>query len=118
MEAREEMVSTMKSAGCPARSMAWRTSSTRLVTPVEVSLWTMQTALMAWPVSSARRASTAPGSTPWRQSPGRKSTSRASRSARRRHRVAKWPVSAISTRSPGDSVLTRAASQAPVPEAG
>ena len=32
--------------------------------------------------------------------------------------VAKWPVSAISTRSPGESVLTRAASQAPVPEAG
>ena len=31
---------------------------------------------------------------------------------------AKWPVSAISTRSPGDSVLTSAASQAPVPDAG
>ena len=34
------------------------------------------------------------------------------------HSVAKWPVSNISTRSPGDSVLTSAASQAPVPEAG
>ena len=35
-----------------------------------------------------------------------------------RHSVAKWPVSNISTLSPGDSVLTIAASQAPVPEDG
>ena len=35
-----------------------------------------------------------------------------------RQSVAKWPVSAISTLSPGDSVLTIAASQAPVPEDG
>ena len=34
------------------------------------------------------------------------------------HRVANQPVSNISTRSPGESVLTSAASQAPVPEAG
>ena len=34
------------------------------------------------------------------------------------HSVANWPVSNISTLSPGDSVLTSAASQAPVPEAG
>ena len=34
------------------------------------------------------------------------------------HRLAKWPVSYMSTRSPGDSVLTSAASHAPVPEAG
>ena len=33
-----------------------------------------------------------------------------------RHRVAKWPVSTIRTLSPGDSVLTIAASQAPVPD--
>ena len=33
------------------------------------------------------------------------------------HSVANWPVSTISTRSPGDSVLTSAASQAPVPVA-
>ena len=35
-----------------------------------------------------------------------------------RHSVAKWPVSTISTLSPGDSVLTIAASQAPVPDEG
>ena len=34
------------------------------------------------------------------------------------HSVAKWPVSTISTLSPGDSVLTIAASHAPVPEDG
>ena len=35
-----------------------------------------------------------------------------------RHSVAKWPVSNASTRSPGESVFTSAASQAPVPEDG
>ena len=34
------------------------------------------------------------------------------------HSAAKWPVSYISTWSPGLSVLDSAASQAPVPEAG
>ena len=33
-------------------------------------------------------------------------------------RLAKCPVSTIRTGSPGESVLTSAASQAPVPEAG
>ena len=35
-----------------------------------------------------------------------------------RHRLAKWPVSNIKTRSPGDKVLASAASHAPVPEDG
>ena len=34
------------------------------------------------------------------------------------HSTANQPVRAISTASPGDSVLTSAASHAPVPEAG
>jgi hypothetical protein len=34
------------------------------------------------------------------------------------HSVAKWPVSTINTLSPDDSVLTIAASQAPVPDDG
>jgi len=38
MEASEEMVSTMSSAGCRAASMARRTSATGDVHPVEVSL--------------------------------------------------------------------------------
>ena len=76
------------------------------------------TALMACAVSCASFASIAAGSAPWRQSPGMKSTSMPQRAAICRHSVAKWPVSTISTLSPGDSVLTIAASQAPVPEEG
>jgi hypothetical protein len=74
---------------------------TRLVAPVEVSLCTTITALIACEVSCARRASIAAGSAPWRQSPGMKSTSMPQRAAICRHRVAKWPVSTISTLSPG-----------------
>ncbi len=89
----------------------------RDVTPVDVSLWTASTALIVCARSSASFASTRAGSTPLRQSPGTKSTTRPSRSAIARHSVAKWPVSNISTRSPGESVLTSAASHAPVPDA-
>ncbi len=60
----------------------------------------------------------AAGSAGWRQSPGMQSTTTPSRSASLRQVFEKWPVSAISTVSPGDRVLTKAASQAPVPEDG
>ena len=81
-------------------------------------MWTTITALMARAVSCASRASIAAGSAPWRQSPGMNSTSMPQRAAMFRHSVAKWPVSTISTLSPGDSVLTIAASHAPVPDEG
>ena len=64
-----------------------------------------------------RRSSTACGSTPWRQSPSTNSGTRSRRRARFCHKVANWPVSYIKTWSPGDSVFTNAASQAPVPDA-
>jgi len=89
-----------------------------MVAPVEVSLCTTMTALMARALSPVSLASITPGSAPRRQSPGTKSTSMPKRPAIWRHRVAKWPVSTISTLSPGDSVLTIAASQAPVPDEG
>ena len=108
----------MKSPGWPAWSIARRTSAIREVTPVEVSLWTTAIALMRRARSSASAAPTRSGSTPWRQSPGSSSTSSPRRRAISHHRLAKCPVSAISTRSPCESVLTSAASQAPVPEAG
>ncbi len=41
-------MSTSSNAGCLAASMARRTPAMSLATPVEVSLWTMQTALMVW----------------------------------------------------------------------
>ena len=98
--------------------MAARISGIRLVTPVDVSLCTTQTAAISCPVSAASRSATCAGSTPCRQSPGTMSTSSPRVRAISCHSVAKWPVSKQSTRSPGLSVLTSAASQAPVPEAG
>ena len=109
-------MSTSSSASEPAASIAARTSATRLVTPVDVSLWTTITARTPW--SARRTASARSGSAPWRQSPGIQTTSRPRRSAIARHSVAKCPVSNASTLSPGDSVLTSAASHAPVPEDG
>src|SRR5438270_313920 len=55
--------------------MARRTSPTREVTPVEVSLCTTHTALMRLSGSARRRLSIASGSAPWRQSVGSNSTS-------------------------------------------
>jgi hypothetical protein len=51
------------------------------------------------------------------QSPGMNSGFSPSFSAITFHSVANWPVSTINTRSPGESVLTSAASHAPVPVA-
>ena len=112
------MTSTSRSASWPVESIAARMSGIRLVTPVEVSLWTTMTARMSRFVSAARISAARSGSAPWRQSPSTHWTSSPRRSAIARHNVAKWPVSNASTRSPGDSVLTSAASHAPVPEAG
>jgi hypothetical protein len=86
----------------------------RLVTPVEVSLCTTITARTSSSSASAIRS----GSAPWRQSPSSQTTFRPSRSAISRQSVAKCPVSNAITLSPGESVLTIAASQAPVPDAG
>jgi hypothetical protein len=101
-----------------AASIALRTSSIREVAPVEVSLCTTHTALMAWPLSSRRRASIAAASAPLRQSEPMNSGSRPSLTAMIFHSVAKCPVSYISTLSPGERVLSRAASHAPVPDEG
>ncbi len=114
----EEIVSARSRAGWRAASIAARIRASGSVMPVEVSLWTAQTARIACPRSSRSRASSAAAGTPLRQSPGTNSTSRRSRVASSRQSVAKCPVSNISTRSPGDSALTSAASQAPVPDAG
>jgi len=112
------MVSTISSAGCPAASIAARTSSMRLVQPVEVSLCTTHTALIRWSRSCASAAPMAATSAPRRQSVSMNIASRPSFSAMSFHRVANQPVRHIRTVSPGDSVLVSAASHAPVPEAG
>src|ERR1700688_1175502 len=113
-----EMVSTISSAGCFVRSMALRTSSGGVKQPVDVSLCTTTPALILCWRSAASRASICSTSAPRRQSPGRKSTSSLNLSAMPCHSTANWPVSAISTLSPGNSVLTIAASHAPVPDDG
>ena len=79
---------------------------------------TTHTALMAWPLSSRSRASMAPASAPLRQSEAMNSGCSPSLTAMVFHSVAKCPVSYISTLSPGDSVLSSAASHAPVPDEG
>src|ERR1700712_4292784 len=117
-EPRPEMLSTISSAGCLTRSRILRTSCGCVTQPVEVSLCTTHTALILCALSAESRASICSRSAPWRQSPGRKSTSILNFSAMPRHSTANCPVSAISTLSPGCSVLTSAASQAPVPDDG
>ena len=112
------MVSTSSSAGWPAASIACRTAAMREVAPVLVSLCTTQTALMACALSARSAASIAATSAPRRQSVSISSGCRPSLPASSCQRCANQPVSHISTRSPGDSVLASAASQAPVPEAG
>jgi len=112
------MVSTISSAGWLLRSSALRTSSGGVRQPVEVSLCTTITALIACALSAARCCAMAPMSAPRRQSPGMKSISSLNFSAMPRHSTANWPVSAINTLSPGCRVLTIAASQAPVPDDG
>ncbi len=118
MAASEETASTISSAGCRLASIALRISSTHVRAPVEVSLWTTHTALMSWPLSFLRRASTALASAPECQSVGSTSGFSPSFAAMLRHSTANCPVSTTRMRSPGDSVLTRLASQAPVPEEG
>ena len=63
VEASEEMVSTISSAGWPAASIALRIAGRSLTTPVAVSIWTTKMALIVCLVSILRRASTAEGST-------------------------------------------------------
>src|ERR1700688_498389 len=117
-EPRPELVSTINSAGCFARSMALRTSSGYVTQPVDVSLCTTITALIWCWRSAASRASICSTSAPCRQSPARKSISSLNWSAMPRHNTPNWRVSAISTLSPGDSVFTIAPSHAPAPDEG
>ena len=68
------MVSTSSRAGCPALSIAARISGIWLAHPVEVSFCTTVTALIWCPGSAASFSWTCAAWTPWRQSPGTRST--------------------------------------------
>ena len=118
IEARDETVSTSSRAGCSHASSAARTAATSDVTPVEVSLCTTRTARSSCAVSAARRAATRSAGTPSPYATSSRSTSMPYAAAVFAKPVEKWPFTHASTRSPGESVLTSAASHAPVPEPG
>ncbi len=120
------MVDTVSSLACSEyRHDDWKVDVTvsgsqkgLMLPPVEVSVYTASTAFICPALSSLSFSSTIAGSTPWRQSPSTQITSRPSCSAIFFHKVAKCPVSNVSTLSPGDKLFISADSQAPVPEEG
>ena len=90
-----------------------------LVTPVDVSLCTTATALMA-PAAIGGQLLLDDGRIDAVAPVAGDEVDLQARAAPpcRARASAKWPVSNISTVSPGDSVLTNAASHAPVPDEG
>ncbi|MBA7715622.1 hypothetical protein ES703_124675 [subsurface metagenome] len=85
-----------------------------LVTPVEVSLWVTNTALI--PVSACRAWRTASASAGLPHSKRSGITSAPNCLAIAAKRSPKTPIDTDNTLSPGDRVLTMAASKPPVPE--
>ncbi len=108
----------MRSAGCLAASIAFRISAGCETQPVEVSLCNTHTALILCSLSSRSLASITSALAPVRQSDSMNTGTSPSLAAIFFHSVPNWPVSYISTWSPGESALTSEASQAPVPEDG
>ncbi len=86
-----------------------------LTTLDAVSICTVITALIAWPVSARSRCSSAAGSTALRQLPGRISTSAPIIPAISPQPMAKRPLASTRTLSPRESTLVKAASQPPWP---
>jgi hypothetical protein len=91
-------------------------SGNGLVTPVEVSLWVMKTALTAEPRSSS--AANRSGVTARPQGTSSRRTSSPNATATRANRSPKSPQTVASTGSPGDSKLTIATSQPAEPVPG
>ena len=90
-------------------------ASRSLVTPVEVSLWVISTALIFG--SSFKTLRIASGSAALPHSKLRGITSAPNCSAILAKRSPKTPIDTDKTLSPGDSILTTVASSPPVPEA-
>src|SRR6266705_348447 len=118
IEPMELTPSTYSRAGCCAASIALRTAATSLVTPVAVSLWTMRIPLISCCWSCVRISPIRSDGAPSPHSTSMMSTRKPCRWARSIHRWLNWPYRGASTRSPGESVLTSAASHPPVPVAG
>ena len=88
-----------------------RISASRLVAPVDVSLWTTSSARICWDRSALSRSSTVRRIDPPPPVAGMTSTSRPSRRPPRPRAARTHRCRTTSTRSPGDRVLTSAASQ-------
>ncbi len=115
---KEETQSTNSRAGCAASSRASRTPEISEATPVAVSLWQTNTALIWCCVSALRMSWYCCKGTPVPHSHSTICTSRPRRTHISIHKWLNWPKRAASTLSPGDKVLVSAASQQPVPEDG
>lgn len=98
---------------CSPRSFL--TLDKSLVTPVAVSLWTMQIALIVCAESEASFDSRTSRSAPRPHSLSTTSTLKLRRCCWSIQSKLNWPIRNDTVRSPGDSVFVRALSQAPVP---
>ena len=114
MAPRPLMPSTMTSGSPGAAWMAATSSRSGLATPVEVSLCVSSTARYGG--ASARRAASAAGSAASPHSTSKRSTCAPKACAMSANRSPKPPMMTASTRSPGERLLTMAASIAPEPE--
>lgn len=87
-----------------------------LVTPVAVSLWTMQTAFILCALSAASFDARMSRLAPWPHSLSTTSTLKLRRCCWSIQSRLNWPMRKDIVRSPGDNVLVSALSHAPVPE--
>ena len=86
-----------------------------MVTPVAVSLWTMQMALMVWAWSWASFSARTSRLAPWPQSLSTTSTLNLRRCCWSIQRRLNCPMTKLTIRSPGERVFVSALSHAPVP---
>src|SRR5262245_46161172 len=108
-----EIASTRNSASGTTSRTAPAIALTSAVTPVDVSLWVTRTALRPGIADAACATSAGSGASP--HSTSRRVTDAPYTSAIFANRSPNAPIVTASTGSPGDSVLTIAASSPPVP---
>ena len=92
------------------------TAAKLLVTPVAVSLWTIQTALIVCALSAAIFSARISRLAPWPHSLSMTSTLNLRRFCWSIHSKLNCPIRNDTVRSPGDNVFVSALSHAPVPE--
>ena len=111
----EATASTTSSAGWPVAAIALRIARRSLVMPLEVSVWTTNTATTCCPVSSRSACASASVSIAQPGCQGVRTTRRPSASVCTAQDSEKCPVPGISTAPPGGTRFSTTASQAPWP---